>query len=163
MSDFADAPGLLVMFICNHCPYVIHYREQLARFHRDYRDQGLAVVAICSNDVDNYPQDGPDKMKLEAATHGYEFPYLFDGTQEVAKAYTAACTPDFFLFGPDHTLAYRGRLDASRPGNDEPITGGDLRDAADMVLAGKAVPKPHPVSAGCNIKWKPGNAPEYYG
>ena len=159
LGDFDGTP-LLVMFICNHCPFVVHVREQLAAIGRDYGER-VGVVAINSNDVENYPDDAPDKMKSEAETHGYNFPYLFDETQNVATAYSAACTPDFFLFGADHKLAYRGQLDDSRPGNDEPVTGTDLRAAIDAVLAGDEPIKEQRPSVGCGIKWKPGNEPVY--
>jgi thiol-disulfide isomerase/thioredoxin len=160
-DDFADAPALLVMFICNHCPFVQHVRDELARLGRGYAERGVGIVAINANDVDRYPQDGPDAMREEARAVGYPFPYLFDETQEVARAYRAACTPDFFLFDADRKLAYRGQLDASRPGNDLPVTGRDLRAALDAVLAGRSVPEPQVPSIGCGIKWKPGNEPGY--
>jgi peroxiredoxin len=161
LSDFTDAPGLLVMFICNHCPFVKHVRNGLAAFGREYAERGLAIVAINSNDVVNHPDDHPDKMKEEVAVVGYTFPYLFDETQEVARAYRAACTPDFFLFDQNRQLVYRGQFDASRPGNDIPVTGSDLRAAVDALLAGKPVPSGQTPSIGCNIKWKAGNAPDY--
>jgi peroxiredoxin len=161
-DDFQDAPGILVMFICNHCPYVKHIREELARFGREAQEKGLAVVAVSSNDVESHPDDSPEKMAEEAERFGYTFPYLFDKTQEVAKAYHAACTPDFFLFDRDRKLVYRGQFDGSRPGNDVPVTGEDLRAAVDAVLAGRPVPEEQTPSMGCNIKWKPGNAPEYF-
>ena len=160
-DDFADAPALLVMFICNHCPYVKHIRGGLAAFARDYQPRGLAIVGINSNDVAAYPDDRPEKMAEEARAAGYVFPYLYDETQAVAKAYRAACTPDFFLFDRARTLVYRGQFDDSRPGNDRPVTGADLRAAADAVLAGRAVTDEQHPSIGCNIKWKPGNAPQY--
>lgn len=162
-ADFREAPALLVMFICNHCPYVKHIRTELARLCRAYQAKGVAVVAINSNDVKNYPDDSPERMKDEVAAAGYTFPYLFDETQEVAKAYQAACTPDFFLFDKDQRLAYRGQLDGSRPNSGKPVTGADLRAALDAVLAGKPAPAQQIPSAGCNIKWKPGNAPAYFG
>jgi peroxiredoxin len=160
-DDFA-APGLLVMFICNHCPYVQHVRAELARFAADYAAKGLAIVGINSNDVVSQPGDHPDRMREEAAEVGYRFPYLFDESQEVAKAYHAACTPDFFLFGADRRLAYRGQFDGSRPGNGVPVTGADLRAAADAVLARAPVPGEQRPSLGCNIKWKPGREPGYF-
>jgi peroxiredoxin len=163
LSDFAEAPGLLVAFICNHCPFVKLIKEGLADFARDYQAKGLAVVAIASNDADQYPQDGPEAMAREIEEWGYTFPYLFDATQEVAKAYRAACTPDFFLFDADRKLAYRGQFDGSRPGNGIPVTGEDLRAAADAVLAGEPPLETQRASIGCNIKWKPGNAPPYFG
>jgi peroxiredoxin len=163
LDDLAGAPGVLVMFICNHCPYVQHIREELARFAREVQQKGLAVAAVSSNDVENYPDDSPEKMAEEAERFGYTFPYLFDETQEVARAYRAACTPDFFLFDRDLKLVYRGQFDGSRPGNDVPVTGEDLRAAVDALLAGRPVPEEQTPSMGCNIKWKPGNAPEYFG
>jgi peroxiredoxin len=163
LSDFAGAPALLVMFICNHCPYVKHIADELARMGRDAQARGAAVVAINSNDVATNPDDSPDKMAREAESRGYTFPYLFDETQETAKAYAAACTPDFFLFDRDRRLVYRGQFDDSRPGNDAPVTGADLRAAVDAVLAGRPVAEAQTPSMGCNIKWKPGNVPEYSG
>lgn len=152
-DDFKEAPALLVMFICNHCPFVKHIRHGLAELGRDYAKRGLAIVAINSNDVKNYPADSPEKMKQEVKQAGYVFPYLYDETQEVAKAYDAACTPDFFLYDGDRKLAYRGQFDDSRPGNGRPVTGADLRQAADAVLHGKPVPSNQKASIGCNIKW----------
>jgi peroxiredoxin len=163
LADFKEAPALLVAFICYHCPYVVHIRQAFGAFAREYRQKGLAVVAIASNDVEQYPQDGPEGMAKEIQEGGYTFPYLFDETQEVAKAYRAACTPDLFLFGADRKLVYRGQFDDSRPGNDVPVTGKDLRTAADGVLAGRPVPQEQRSSIGCNIKWKSGNAPDYFG
>jgi len=162
LTDFEGAPGLLVIFMCNHCPFVKHLCEALAEFAREYREQGLAIVAISANDVESHPDDSPEAMAREKEEAGYVFPYLYDESQAVAKAYRAACTPDFFLFDAVQKLAYRGQFDDSRPGNDEPVTGKDLRAAADAVLAGKSVPEPHKPSIGCNIKWKPGNAPVYF-
>ena len=162
LADFDGKSGLLVMFICNHCPFVVHLREHLAPFAREYQEQGLAVVAISSNDVENYPQDGPDPMQQEAKTQGYSFPYLLDETQAVAKAYHAACTPDFFLFDADRKLAYRGQFDDSRPDSGIPVTGADLRAACDAVLAGQSVPSEQRPSIGCNIKWKSGSEPSYF-
>ena len=156
---FAEAPGLLVMFICNHCPYVKHIRAGLAAFGRDYGARGLAIVAINANDVAAYPDDRPEKMAEEQRAAGYTFPYLFDETQEVARAYDAACTPDFFLFDAQRRLVYRGQFDDSRPGNDRPVTGADLRAAADAVLAGATPSTDQRPSIGCNIKWKPGTVP----
>lgn len=161
-DDFRDAPALLVMFICNHCPYVQHLRAGLAQFARDYAARGLAVVAINSNDVRAQPADRPEKMKAEREQAGYRFPYLFDESQAVARAYRAACTPDFFLFDRERRLVYRGQFDDSRPGSDRPVTGADLRAAADAVLAGAAPPADQRPSIGCNIKWKPGAAPEWF-
>ncbi len=158
----ASAPAYVVMFICNHCPFVIHVREELARLGDDYRAQGVAIYAISSNNVATHPGDSPEKMKEEAATHGYSFPYLYDEDQSVAKSYMAACTPDFFVFDADKTLVYRGQLDGSRPSNSVPVDGSDLRAAIDAVLAGDAVRQTQVPSIGCNIKWKPGNEPDYF-
>jgi len=160
-DDFDEAKALLVMFICNHCPYVQHVRPELGRVAADYSAKGLAVVAINSNDVEAYPDDGPENMKRLAREEGWEFPFLYDPSQEVAKAYRATCTPDFFLFDSAGDLVYRGQLDDSRPGNSVPLSGRDLRVAIDAVLAGKSPPEPQQPSVGCNIKWKPGNAPDY--
>ena len=162
LADFKSASALLVVFMCNHCPYVKHIRNGLARLARDYQARGVAVVGISSNDVDNYPADSPAKMAEEAASAGYTFPYLYDETQAVAKAYRAACTPDLYLFDKEQRLVYRGQFDDSRPGNGLPVTGKDLRAALDAVLAGKAVPANQKPSIGCNIKWKAGNEPEYF-
>ncbi len=159
LTDFSGAPALVVVFMCNHCPYVKHIRDGLAQFARDYLPRKVAVVGINSNDVENYPDDNPAKMAQEAKAAGYMFPYLYDETQEVAKAYHAACTPDFFLFDRDLRLVYRGQFDDSRPGNGVPVTGKDLRAAVDSVLAGKPVSSAQKPSLGCNVKWKPGNEP----
>ena len=161
LADFQRAPALLVVFMCNHCPYVKHLRDGLARLARDYHPRGVAVVGINANNAAGYPADSPAKMVEEAAAAGYIFPYLYDETQAVAKAYRAACTPDFFLFDQDQRLAYRGQFDDSRPGNGLPVTGKDLRAALDALLAGRPVPSNQKPSIGCNIKWKPGNEPEY--
>ena len=158
-----DKDGLLVMFICAHCPFVIHVEDELACLGKDYGAAGLGLVAISSNSVASHPADAPHNLRAMARRLGFSFPYLHDGTQDVAKAYTAACTPDFFLFDGDNRLAYRGRLDASRPGNGIPVTGQDLRAAIDAVLAGAAVSDSQLPSAGCNIKWAPGNEPAYFG
>jgi peroxiredoxin len=163
LSDFTGARGLVVAFICNHCPFVKHIRDELASFGEEYQEKGLAMVAISANDVDNYPQDRPEAMAREAEDWGYTFPYLYDESQEVAKAYRAACTPDFFLFDGDMKLVYRGQFDDSRPGSEIPVTGKDLRAAADAVLGDRPVPQEQRSSMGCNIKWKPGNEPEYFG
>jgi len=163
LADLKNAPALLVVFMCNHCPFVKHIRAGLAQLARDYQPRGLAVVGISSNDVANYPQDSPAKMAEEARAAGYVFPYLYDETQAVAKAYRAACTPDFYSFDKDQRLVYRGQFDDSRPGNGIPVTGKDLRAAIDAVLAGKPVPTNQKPSIGCNIKWKPGNEPNYFG
>lgn len=162
LADFRDAKALLVMFICNHCPYVKHVQAELARIGRDYGPRGVGIVAISSNDVAGYPDDAPDKMRDEKARAGYTFPYLYDESQAVAKAYRAACTPDFFLFDGNQRLVYRGQLDDSRPKNTTPVTGKDLRAALDTVLAGRPVTAEQRPSIGCNIKWKVGAEPEYF-
>lgn len=161
-GDFRERKGLLVMFICNHCPFVKHIRSDLAEFARDYEDTGLALVGISSNDIVAFPEDDMVHMKEEVIDAGYVFPYLFDETQSVAKAYRAACTPDLFLFDSDRRLVYRGQFDGSRPGNDVPVTGVDLRAAVNAVLAGRTVGEEQVPSAGCNIKWIDGNAPGYF-
>jgi len=161
LADFAGSPALLVAFICSHCPFVQYIRAEFARFAREHRALGLAVVAINSNDVAAYPQDGPEGMRAEARQLQYDFPYLFDETQAVAQAYRAACTPDLFLFDAGRTLVYRGQFDDSRPGNGRPVTGADLRAAARAVLGGRPVDTEQRPSVGCNIKWKPGNEPSY--
>ncbi len=162
IQDFDEKSALLVMFICNHCPYVQHVRDELARLGRDYQDSDLAIVAISSNDIEAHPTDSPEAMKTEAATYGYVFPYLYDEDQSVATSYAAMCTPDFYLFNDDRSLVYRGRLDGSRPQSDIPVTGEDLRAAIEATLAGEpASDEQHP-SMGCSIKWKPGNAPAYF-
>jgi len=163
LQDFRDARALLVMFICNHCPYVKHVAQELARIGRDYQPKGVGSVAISSNDVAAYPDDGPSRMREEKARVGYPFPYLYDESQAVALAYRAACTPDFYLFDNDRRLVYRGQLDDSRPKTTKPVTGKDLRTALDLVLQGKPAPAEQIPSIGCNIKWKPGNEPEYFG
>jgi len=160
LADFAGKSGLLVIFMCNHCPFVIHLRSALAQFGKEYQAKGLAVVGISSNDVATHPADSPEKMVEEAKSAGYTFPYLYDGDQAVAKAYQAACTPDFFLFDGEQRLVYRGQFDDSRPSNGKPITGADLRAACDAVLAGQPVTDDQKPSIGCNIKWK--DAPEYF-
>jgi peroxiredoxin len=159
LADFPNAPAVLVMFICNHCPFVKHIRAELAQLGKDYLSQGAAIVAISSNDVTTHPDDSPAKMAIEAKEAGYVFAYLYDETQSVARAYQAACTPDFFLFDRHQQLVYRGQLDDSRPGNGISVTGKDLRAALDAVLAGKPVAAGQKASMGCNIKWKPGNEP----
>jgi peroxiredoxin len=161
-DDFAGAPALLVMILCNHCPYVKHVADGVARFARDYAAKGLAMVATNANDVAKYPADAPAKMAEEAEQRGYGFPYLYDESQAVAKAFRAACTPEFYLFDRERRLAYRGRFDASSPGNAVPVTGGELRAAADAVLAGRPAPADQKPSVGCNVKWKPGNEPDYF-
>ncbi len=162
LADFAGRPALLIMFLCRHCPYVQHVKEGLARFAADYAPKGLGIVAISANDAKNYPEDAPESLKAFAREEGYGFPFCYDETQAVAKAYTASCTPDFFLFDKDRRLFYRGQMDDSRPGNGKPVTGKDLRAAADAVLAGKPPPAEQRPSAGCNIKWKRGNEPAYF-
>jgi peroxiredoxin len=161
LDDSSDRAALLVMFICNHCPFVQHIRQGLAQFARDYQGESLAIVAINSNDVDSHPDDRPEKMAEEKRKHGYPFPYLYDESQAVAKAYGAACTPDFFLYDSHRRLAYRGQFDDSRPGNGRPVTGADLRAAVDAVLAGRPAAHEQRPSLGCNIKWKAGNTPSY--
>ena len=161
-ADLKDQAALLVIFMCNHCPYVVHIRSGLAQLARDYATKSLGIVGISSNDAQKYPQDGPAKMKDEVKTAGYTFAYLYDETQAVAKAYRAACTPDFFLFDRGRRLVYRGQFDASRPGNGIPVTGKDLRAAIDAVLAGKPTTAMQVASIGCNIKWKADNAPDYF-
>ncbi len=162
LADVAGAKATLVMFICNHCPFVKHVADQLAALGRDYAGRGVGIVAISSNDVATHPADSPEQMVHEAEQRGYVFPYLYDQTQEVAHAYHAACTPDFFLFDGSRKLVYRGQLDASRPGNGVSVTGADLRAALDAVLAGRPVAIDQIPSLGCNIKWKPGNEPPYF-
>lgn len=162
LADFSGKPALLVIFMCNHCPFVVHLADHLAAFAREYQHQGAAIVGISSNDVANYPQDSPEQMVHEAEERGYTFPYLYDEDQSVAKAYKAACTPDFFLFDKDQKLAYRGQFDSSRPKSDIEITGADLRAAIDAVLAGKPAPAEQKPSIGCNIKWIEGAEPEYF-
>lgn len=163
LADFHAAPALLVIFMCNHCPFVKHIRQGLIDFARDYQPRKLAMIAISANDSANYPGDSPAQMAEEAKAFGYSFPYLYDETQATAKAYRAACTPDFFLFDSARQLVYRGQFDDSRPGNQIPVTGVDLRAAADAVLAGQPVGSEQKPSIGCNIKWKAGNAPDYSG
>jgi peroxiredoxin len=162
LADFRDSPALLVMFICNHCPYVKHVRHELARLAKEYEAMGVAVVAINSNDADSHPDDSPDRMAREKVEFGYTFPYLYDEDQSVAKAYEAACTPDFYLFDAARLLVYRGQLDGSRPGNAIPVDGRDLRKALDLVLEGQPIPPEQRPSMGCNIKWRPGNEPSYF-
>jgi peroxiredoxin len=161
-DDFVEARALVVMFLSNHCPYVKHVRYEIAALAREYQPRGVAFVGIGANDVQRYPADSPDMMRREKEAVGYPFSYLFDETQQVAKAYQAACTPDFFVFGPQQELVYRGQLDDSRPGGSVPVTGRDLRAALDAVLNGTAVPAEQRPSLGCNIKWKPGNEPNYF-
>lgn len=160
-SDFDGKRGLLVLFICRHCPYVKHVEGGIAELARDYADRDLAIVAISANDPEAYPEDAPESLAEQARLAGFTFPYLFDATQEVARAYTAACTPDPFLFDAERRLVYRGQLDGSRPGNDLPVTCEDIRRAIDAVLEGRPVPADQRPAVGCSIKWRPGNEPEY--
>jgi peroxiredoxin len=161
LDDFKGAPALLVIFLCNHCPYVKHVSHELAQLCKDYQAKGVAIVGISSNDVTTHPDDSPKLMAREKAEVGYPFPYLYDETQAVARAYQAACTPDFFVFDHSQKLAYRGQMDASRPGNSILVTGKDLRGALDALLAGRTPEVDQRPSMGCNIKWKPGNEPVY--
>ncbi len=161
LADFKDAPALLVIFMCNHCPYVKHVRSELARMTAAFQARGVAVVAISSNNVAAYPEDSPERMREEARDAGYKFAYLYDETQDVAAAYKAACTPDFFLFDRQRKLVYRGQMDDSRPGNGKPVTGADLRAAVDALLSGRPISTAQKPSMGCNIKWKPGKEPKY--
>lgn len=163
LSDFADASVLLVVFMCNHCPFVKHIIDAFVKLAKEYQGKGVAIVGINSNDVDNYPEDRPELMAKEVRERGFTFPYLYDATQDVAKAYQAACTPDFYVFDKNRALVYRGQMDDSRPGNGEPITGADLRAALDAALAGREIPGQQRPSVGCNIKWKAGQEPEYFG
>ena len=160
-ETFQNKSSLLVMFICRHCPYVVHVQEELTKLAQDYQENDLGILAISSNDVSGYPADAPPRLQEMAEQLGWKFPYCYDETQAVAKAFTAACTPDFFLFDRQRQLVYRGQLDESRPGNGKPVTGQDLRAALDAVLAGQPVSSQQRPSAGCNIKWKPGNEPNY--
>lgn len=163
LDDFTSDPALLVVFLCNHCPFVKHIRSGLAEFAREFRPRGMAMVAINSNDISAHPNDAPEYMAVEADEAGYVFPYLFDETQDVAKRYGAACTPDFFLYDADRSLVYRGQFDDSRPGKDVPVTGADLAQAVEALLAGETVSPHQTPSLGCNIKWIPGNEPEWFG
>jgi peroxiredoxin len=161
LDSFADKTALLIIFICRHCPYVVHVEQELAKIGRDYLNTGLGILAISSNDPVGYPDDAPPKLKEMAQRLGFAFPFCHDDTQEVAKAYRAACTPDFYLFDRDRRLVYHGQLDDSRPSNGKPITGHDLRAAIKALLAGKPLDGTQRPSIGCSIKWKPGNAPSY--
>jgi peroxiredoxin len=163
LSTFAGKKALLVMFICQHCPFVKHVQKELAQLGKDYLTSDLAIVAISANDAKNYPDDAPESLKAMATELGFKFPFCYDETQETAKAYTAACTPDFFVFDGGGKLAYRGQLDDSRPSNGKPITGKDLRAAIDAVLGDNPVQDEQKPSIGCNIKWKMGNKPSYFG
>ncbi len=158
-DDFKDAPALLVVFMCNHCPYVKHIRKGLIDLASGYQNRGVAVVGINANDANNFPEDSPEEMAIEAQKYGYPFPYLYDENQETARAYGASCTPDFFLFDANRRLVYRGQMDDSRPGNNLPVTGKDLREALDAVLENRPVFLDQKPSFGCNIKWKPGHEP----
>lgn len=160
-KTFQDKAALLVMFICRHCPYVVHVQEELTKLGRDYQDTNLGLLAISSNDAAGYPADAPARLQEMAEQLGWPFPFCYDETQNVAKVFTAACTPDFFVFDRQRCLVYRGQLDGSRPGNGQPVTGQDLRAALEAIIAGKPVKGQQRPSAGCNIKWKPGNEPEY--
>jgi len=162
LKDYADRDALVVMFLCNHCPFVKHIQRELASLARDYLPRGVGFVAISSNDATTHPDDAPDRMTITANEEGWPFPYLYDESQETAKAYRAACTPDFFVFDRDRRLVYRGQLDGSRPTNGLPVTGADLRAAIDSALAGRPAPEPQLPSVGCNIKWKTGNEPDYF-
>lgn len=161
LADFEQAPALLVVFMCNHCPFVKHILNHFVELVKEYQAKGVAVIGVNSNDVTSFPEDRPEMMAKVARQRGFTFAYLYDEAQEVAKAYHAACTPDFFLFDREMKLVYRGQMDDSRPGNNVPVTGNDLRAALDAVLAGKEVPEPQKPSMGCNIKWKSGNEPDY--
>lgn len=163
LTDFASKKALLVVFLCNHCPYVKHIQSGLAALGRDYAAQDVAIVAISSNDPKTHPDDAPEKLGQESMRAGYRFAVLFDAEQSIAKAYTAACTPDFFVFDAQRKLAYRGQFDSSRPGKDVPVTGADVRAAIDAVLAGRLAVAKQTASLGCNIKWRPGNEPTYFG
>jgi peroxiredoxin len=162
LSDFKDKSALLVIFMCNHCPFVKHVHEGMLKLIKEYQARGVGVVAINSNDVLEYPEDGPEMMAQQAREYGYTFPYVFDETQEVAIAFQAACTPDFYVFDRGRRLVYRGQMDNSRPGNNRPVTGSDLRAALDAVLEGRPVSPIQKPSIGCNIKWKAGSEPSYY-
>jgi peroxiredoxin len=161
-ADFKGSKALLVAFICKHCPFVKHIRSEFAKYVQEYAAKGLKVVAIMSNSVEEFPEDGPEGMKQEATDAGYDFPYLYDKDQKIAKAFKAACTPDFFLFDANRRLAYRGQFDGSRPKNNVPVSGSDLRAATDAVLAGQKPSEQQRPSMGCNIKWYPGNEPAYF-
>lgn len=163
LDTFKGKKGLLVMFICQHCPFVKHVEDELGRIGQDYEAKEVAILGISANSIESHPQDDPDNMREQVKRANFNFPYAYDATQEVAKSYTAACTPDFFLFDGDFKLAYRGQLDDSRPGNDKPVTGKDLRAALDKIVAGDSIPEAQMPSIGCNIKWIPGKEPAYFG
>lgn len=162
LSDVSGGKALVVMFICNHCPFVKLIAHELARLHKDYQPKGVHFVGISSNDISTHPEDSPELMKQEAAAQGYEFPYLYDESQSVAQAYRAACTPDIFVFDSQNKLAYRGQIDDARPRNGKPVTGADLRAALDAILSGTPIPEPQRPSIGCNIKWVAGKEPDYF-
>ena len=162
IDDFSRMRGLLVTFICVHCPYVKHVNDELGKLGRDYAGSDIGIVAISSNDIEAYPEDSPEGMRAQAEKHGFGFPYLYDEDQTVAAAYTAMCTPDFFLFGPDRRLVYRGRLDESRPNSGIPVTGADLRAAMDALLSAEPIPEEQFPSMGCSIKWRDGAVPAYF-
>ncbi|PYG00340.1 MULTISPECIES: thioredoxin family protein [unclassified Thioalkalivibrio] len=162
LDSFPDAKGYMIAFICNHCPFVQLIRHEFARYGREYTEKGIAVIAINSNDIEAVPEDAPDAMRDDARRFGYKFPYCLDEDQSVARAYQAACTPDLYLFDAERKLYYRGQFDSTRPGSDQPVTGEDLRNATDALLAGQPAPEPQHPSLGCNIKWKPGNEPAYF-
>ena len=163
LETFRGKKGLLVMFICQHCPFVKHVEDELGRIGQDYVPKEIAILAISANSIESHPQDDPDNMREQVKRASFNFPYAYDATQDVAKSYTAACTPDFFLFDSDFKLAYRGQLDDSRPGNDKPVNGADLRAALDKVVAGDPIAEAQKPSIGCNIKWIPGKEPAYFG
>ncbi len=163
LASFEDKTALLLMFICCHCPFVKHIQQEIAKLGQDYQYKSLGIIAISANDISKYPDDSPEKMKLMAQKLGFNFPFCYDETQEIAKSYTAACTPDFFLFNKSRKLVYRGQFDDSRPSNRIPVTATDLRQAIDCVLTDKLIDFPQKSSIGCNIKWKPGNEPDYFG
>ncbi|HXH50013.1 MAG TPA: thioredoxin family protein [Terriglobia bacterium] len=162
LDDYKQAPALLVVFLCNHCPFVKHVLPQFVELAREYQQRGVGIVGISSNDVSNYPDDSPQKMAELSTKMEFPFPYLYDESQQVAKDYGAACTPDFYLFDREGRLVYRGQMDDSRPGNGRPVNGSDLRSAMDAVLEGRALPDDQKPGIGCNIKWKPGNEPDYF-
>jgi peroxiredoxin len=162
LSNFADKKALLVIFLCQHCPFVKHIRQELANLDKDYLESDLGIIGISANDAEKYPDDAPESLKAMACELGLRFPLCYDKSQETAKAYTAACTPDFFIFDAERKLVYRGQLDDSRPSNGKPVDGADLRAAIDAVLADKPIPSEQKPSIGCNIKWKPGNEPNYF-
>ena len=161
INDFADKKALLIVFLCAHCPFVLHVKDEIAKIAKEYSAKSLGIAAISSNDINTHPQDGPEGLRMLAENAGYDFPVLYDETQEVAKVYTAVCTPDFFLFDSERSLVYRGQLDDSRPGNNLPLTGKDLRAAIEAVLSDQNVSQDQKPSTGCGIKWKPGNEPNY--